>query len=246
MKNLLIYSLHRSRGSAGLWTTRQAYRLLEPFNTRYMTGVQYPCGEDPEVRPFMASRFAWPEARIISTLQGLNRPNTAVKIHGDNVETTFWARDWYKQVQEDQDAWDLAIIERKDRRAQMLSFLIALEHGFDLKHQKHDAMTSKIEVTAKHIAELRRVIEQHLRWYPSRGQVMTWATRDAEWFNRGQTLSQHNQHAGDRVHLITNLEWTREVIEDLVSYYKQDWDQCIRRLAPQWDFGDEQEPEYHR
>jgi hypothetical protein len=228
MKNLLIYSLHRSRGSAGLWTTRRAHRLLEPFNTRHLTAE------------------VWSEAKIASTQMMMSRPNTAVKIHGDNVETTFWAKDWYRQVQANTEEWDLIVIERRDRTAQMLSFLIALEHGFDLGQQRADAMTSRIEVTAEHIAELRRVIEHHLRWYPSRGQVMTWRTRDAEWFNREQTLSQHDQQSSNRVHLITNLEWVRAVVEDIRSYYEQDWDQCIRRLAPQWDFDSEREPEYHR
>ena len=246
MKNLLIYSLHRSRGSACLWTARTQHKLSEPFNTRYLTTEQYPCGRNPLLWPYMASRWAWPEGRIINTLRSLNKENTAVKIHGDNVETTFWARDWYKQVQADLDSWDLVIIERKDRTAQMLSFLIAMEHGFDLGHQKPDAMTLSILVTDKHIAELRRVIEQHLRWYPSRGRVMTWRTRDAEWFDRELTLSQHDQQSSDRVHLLENLEWVQEVVEDLRCYYQHDWDQCIERLAPRWDFGDEPEPEYHR
>ena len=246
MKNLLIYSLHRSRGSACLWTARHQHKLSEPFNTRYLTTVQYPCGRNPELWPYMASRYAWPEGRIINTKMSLNRPDMAVKIHGDNVETTFWARDWYSAVQADTDSWDLAIIERADRQAQMLSFLIALEHGFDLVRQKPDASTSRIKVNAGHIAELRRVIEQHLRWYPSRGSVMTWSTREPQWFNCEQTLSQHNQLSKDRVHLIDELEWVREVVEDLAAYYQHDWDQCIKRLAPQWDFTRESEPEYHR
>ena len=75
---------------------------------------------------------------------------------------------------------------------------------------------------------------------------MTWSTRDAEWFDRALTLSQHDQQSSDRVHLLENLEWVREVVEDLRCYYQHDWDQCISQLAPEWDFGDEPEPEYHR
>ena len=245
MKNLLIYSLHRSRGTAALYRTHHGHRMNEPFNTDQLCR-QYPSGRNPEVWPYLSSRTAWTQERIDRCRSDLQADDTAVKIHGIQVETTFWARDWYKQVQARSDEWDLVIIERKDRRAQMLSFLLALVHRFYLEEQIAQADRTLVRVSALSIRLLREVIENHLRWYPSRGRVMTWSTRDAEWFDRGVLETFPNQHSDRRVHLIENLEWTREVLQDIDNYYQHDWDQCISQLAPEWDFTSEQEPEYHR
>lgn len=245
MKNLLIYSLHRSRGSAALFRTHHAHRMNEPFNTDQLCR-KYPSGRNPEVWPYLSSRTAWTQARIDQCQADMRADDTAVKIHGVQVETTFWARDWYKQVQANTEAWDLVIIERKDRQAQMLSFLLALVHRFYLEEQIVNADRTLVRVSALSIRLLREVIENHLRWYPSRGRVMTWTTRDALWFDRGPRETFNNQHSDQRVHLIENLEWTREVVQDIDSYYRHDWDSCISQLAPEWDFDAEQEPEYHR
>jgi hypothetical protein len=244
MKNLLIYSLHRSRGSAALYRTHHAHRMSEPFNTDQQCR-KYPSGKNPEVWPYLSSRTAWTQARIDQCQSDMRADSTAVKIHGVQVETTFWARDWYRDVQADTDSWDLVVIERKDRRAQMLSFLLALVHRFYLEEQIVNADRTLVRVSELSIRLLREVIENHLRWYPSRGRVMTWSTRDALWFDRGPRETFNDQHSDQRIHLIENLEWTREVLMDIDNYYRHDWDQCISQLAPGWDFSTEQEPEYH-
>jgi hypothetical protein len=45
--------------------------------------------------------------------------------------------------------------------------------------------------------------------------------------------------------LIENLEETGEVLMDIDEYYRRDWDNCISRLSPEWDFTSESELEYH-
>jgi hypothetical protein len=175
----------------------------------------------------------------------MERPNTVVKIHGTNLTNTPWIREWWSRIEQNT-AWRLITLERKDRLAQMISFVIALKHRFYLAEQIANADTTPVPCGEWQLNEVRRIIEDHLKWYPKTGEIITFAQRPADLFQQDPArIEQPNQHSDRRVHLIEGGADSIERIARIVEEYRKDWDQRILALDPKWQFDEEREPEYY-
>jgi len=66
-------------------------------------------------------------------------------------------------------------------------------------------------------------LDSFIRFYPSRGQLITYENLPNSHFNK-ELNHIINQTSNLKLQLIQNLEWTKKVIEDIYDFYKDEWD----------------------
>ena len=246
-KNIMIYSLHRSRGNALLSSCLRPFKMCEPFNTSTRIWPSFPglTKEQYWAELDTLSDRVWSEFCRTDLISRMELPNTVVKIHGTHLTNTPWIREWWSRLESRTD-WRLVTLERKDRLAQMISFVIALKHRFSLNEQLPDADTTPVPCGQWELREVHRIIEDHLKWYPKTGEIITYSTRPKDIFQQDPArILQPNQHSDRRVHLIEGGRASIELIRNIVEEYRKDWDQCILSRDPEWQFDDQQEPSYY-
>lgn len=160
----------------------------------------------------------------------MNSNESCTKIHGTQLDLFRPGEVWYDSLIKTE-SHSIFVIERSDRENQMLSYLLARRHGFYKDAQDQLPMYSSM-VTMPELAFLRYLIQCHLRFYPTYGEVVTYDTLPEPYFDRNIDLSHRNQNSELRHNCLLNLEYCKEVIADQLAYYKEEWDDKIRSIRP--------------
>jgi hypothetical protein len=224
----LLYIMPRARGTVSLLSSNKLNKLDEPFNIPLVSG--WDINNSPDYYHFMPYRVENEFNKIVDwdkLVYTMNSPNTCVKIHGRQLEMYRPGKIWYQSVLSSK-SHNIFVLEREDRKNQLLSFLLALRHGWKKVVQDSIPLTC-CTITTNELKILRRFLAESLSNYPTYGAVVTYETLPKPYFNKPD-LSYMNQNSELRHEYISNLEYCKEVISDILVYYKDEWDEKIRNI----------------
>lgn len=211
MKPMLLYSMPRARGTVSLHKSLRAVKLNEPFRQEELN---------------LTDTSAWD-----IMVKSMNHNDSSTKIHGYHLQQYEPGNIWYQQVMRDR-SHEVVVIERTDRINMLLSDILATHHGYNFPMHDNHAFT----VHERLITRAHNVICQHLIYYPTYGKVVTFETLPTEFFNKELVAARVDQKSYLRHNCITNIEWCKDVLGDILDFYKKDWDNKILSLNPTWIF----------
>lgn len=212
----------RARGSAAQARCKKPNNLGEPFRILWTSATRYL----PSRRQRLISSPRWEQMQLL-----MNSPEYCTRIHGDHLHTFSPSREWYSTIMETK-SHDVFVIERKDRVAICLSLLLAAKNGYTVLGE--NLVKSKFLVTIDQYYNIQSRIEYYLRYYPTIGEVVTYETLPTSHFN--DTIEHGNQHSDRYYNTIINLDECMVYIQDILEFYKKDWDNKILSLNPAWEF----------
>ena len=136
---------------------------------------------------------------------------------------------WFLRLKKvEQTFHSIFVVEREDRENMLLSMLLAHYHGWNTWEQSTlEIKPCTIEDNV--IKKLKLTITSYIKNYPTYGTVVTFDTLPTEFFVTEKNEAS-NQHSYLRHHYITNLTFCKEIIADLVDYYKEEWDDKIKSI----------------
>lgn len=204
---MLLYTLPRARGTISLRQCKRLTQLNEPFAPRFTD--------------FM-DQESWDH--VVSQM---NATDTVSKIHAFNLRLYVPAQAWYRDVLATK-SHDLFVIERHDRLDAFLSDILAMRHGHVSNQLK--PVPETFTATDAMIREQRFMLEQHLRYYPTYGTVVTYETLPETHFDKTIVTDLENQHSYLRHSYITNLDQCRDELSKIIECYKNEWDDKIQSL----------------
>jgi hypothetical protein len=182
--------------------------------------------------------FAHPYYTTFSTAQwqllveNMNNEDSCSKIHAYNLYNYRPSVEWYKSVLGIA-SHEIFVIERRDRLNQLLSGILALHHGYTSSSMKR---IDKITIDETLIDRAYFIIEQHLKYYPTYGKVVSFETLPTEFFNKELKTGLEDQKSYLRHNCIINIEWCKDALGIVLDFYKKDWDNKILSLDPTWEF----------
>lgn len=214
MKPILIYTCARCRSSAALSSAKRDVKISEPFSNWEM--VFRPALEN---RPRIEQTHEW----WSDLVEQMKNPNSATKIMGVHMMTCLYSRDWFTNIIEN-DTHDVFILVR-DLREACQSFLVGCLYGFS----KHGELEPKdTQISWWHAQQMLIQVDQFLRFLPSKGKVVTFDTLPDSHFDRSLCTTV-NQHSLLKYESIENLDFTERAIEQVISYYGNDWNNLMKQ-----------------
>jgi len=215
MKPILLYTMPRSRGTAGLYCCKLLNKLNEPFMRK------------------LSNEFDNSSWDLL--VEKMSSIDTCTKIHGSNMEFYKPGNKWYNEVLNLR-SHEIFVIERKDRLNMLLSDVLAKQYGYSSFHEKKQK--NNITATATDIYCAKINVLLYLKYFPHYGKVITYETLPDSHFDLKTELKNHiDQQSHLKYHYITNLEWCKNELQTKVlDFYKKEWDDKILSLDPNWNF----------
>ena len=217
---LIIYAMPRSRSLATLSACKRSQRLVEPFSLYNLNGqvddpfaIQLRAYATNQVSPAVWNDLIW----------YMRQPWTASKIFGYHIHEFKPAQHWWRDVQA-RDEHDIYVLAR-DRLQLCISFFMASAYGFYLREQR-PLVPSELDPMLIHTLDYK--IDCHLRYFPTRGRLITWDTLPPEDFDTAlvgkpwrRAESQDYQQKQD---LISNMPLLIERAQEVLAWHKDEWD----------------------
>ena len=224
---VLLYTIPRSRGTASLMRCKRQNKINEPFEVERQLLIRNALPEFwflrlKKVEQTFDSLVDW--NKIVAEM---NSPDSCTKIHGGHLEFYRPGKSWYENVLATR-SHSIFVVEREDRENMLLSMLLAHYHGWNTWEQGTlEIKPCTIEDTV--IRKLKFTITSYIKNYPTYGTVVTFDTLPTEFFVPEKNEAS-DQHSYLRHHYITNLDFCKEIIADLLDYYKEEWDDKIKSI----------------
>jgi hypothetical protein len=212
----------RSRGTAALEACLRSNDLHEAWNPRkFMSHDQVP--------PLQQSiDHLVSQQQIDAVLALIDQPDTKVKIMGQQLARLAAAQAWWATALE-RGMHDIYVLERPYEQS-LDSWLLAEHLGYFARNQTTDR---EIIATDQHVAWVRLLLENHVRFYPSYGHRISWDALPPQAFDKRKIIMR-SQHSLDRLRLIANLDWWHTQTKALLGDMQDQLDACRDRL-PAWD-----------
>jgi hypothetical protein len=167
-------------------------------------------------------------------LSRLNSPDAAIKIHSRELRSPI-AKYWYDGVMNNR-SHQIFVVERKDRFALGMSYLLADAYGFWENEKPSDSLPESIIIKPQNLDDFERHIKQYLNNYPSYGDVITYETAPSSLFNKNMARLV-DQQSHKKIMRISNLDWASSSLAALLLKYKTEWDTKITTLSRgSWSF----------
>ena len=227
---VLLYTLPRARGTVSLMSSNKLNKLDEPFNIPFR--LQWDKNIFPDYYYSMPHRLENEFNEAVNwdkLVSEMNSPDSCIKIHGRHLDIYRPSKIWYQSVLSTK-SHDIFVIERQDRENQLLSILLAGRHGWH-KIAQDSIPVCSCTITANELKILRRFLISFLSNYPTYGSVVAYETLPTSYFNKVD-FSDTDQHSELRHKYLINLEYCKEVIADLLTYYKDEWDEKMMSIKP--------------
>ena len=226
---VLLYTMVRARGTVSLMRSIRPNKLNEPFHVSRELKVGKSLPNYFYLMPNRTEqefdkRIDW--EKIVSEMKSTD---SCTKFHGHHLEMYRPGKMWYRSMLADK-SHTIFVIEREDRENQLLSALLATHHGWFRSEQDATEIRA-CKITDSELAMLKYYITSHLNNFPTYGTVVTYDTLPESFFVKKE-LGEFNQHSLLRHQCLLNLDYCKEVIADLLSYYKEEWDEKIRTIKP--------------
>lgn len=219
----------RARGTVSLMRCVRPNKLNEPFHVSRELKVGKTL---PDYFYLMPSKTEQEFNKLIDwdkIVNEMESPDSCTKFHGHHLEMYRPGKVWYKSMLAN-GSHTIFVIEREDRENQLLSALLATHHGWYRSEQDDTAIEPCI-ISVAELRTLKYYITSHLSNFPTYGTVVTYDTLPESFFVKKE-LEEFNQHSLLRHKYLLNLDFCKEVIADLLSYYKEEWDEKIRTIKP--------------
>ena len=214
MKPILLYTMPRSRGTAGLYRCKLLNKLNEPFMRK------------------LSNEFDNSSWDLL--VEKMNSNDTCTKIHGYHMEFYTPGKEWYNQVINSH-SHNIFVVERKDRMNMLLSDVLAREYGYSYSNEKENK--NNMKVTPNIINQIKGSVALYLKYFPCHGKVITYETLPDSYFDLTTEIGNHkDQQSYLKHHYITNLEQCKNELQNILDFYKKEWDDKILSLDPNWKF----------
>jgi hypothetical protein len=215
MKPILLYTMPRSRGTAGLYRCKTYEKLNEPFMRK------------------LSNKFDNSSWDLL--VEKMNSIDTCTKIHGSNMEFYKPGNKWYNEVLNLR-SHEIFVIERKDRLNMLLSDILAKQYGYTSLYENEQK--TYFTATDNDIHRSKMNVLLHLKYFPYYGKIITYETLPDNHFDLNTELKNHiDQQSHLKYHYITNLEWCKNELQTKVlDFYKSEWDDKILSLDSNWNF----------
>jgi len=214
MKPILIYTMPRSRGTASLYCCKTYNKLNGPFRTA------------------LSNKFDTAEWNAL--LEKMNTYDTCTKIHAYNMHFYAPGKEWYNQVI-NSNSHEIFVVERKDRLNMLLSDVLAQEYGYNFNDEIKNK--NNIKATLTIINRIKLSVLLYLKYFPHSGKVITYETLPDSHFDLKKELENHiDQQSHLKHYRISNLEWCKDELQTVLDFYKNEWDDKILSLDPNWNF----------
>ena len=224
MKPVVIYSLPRTRSTPALYSCKRAVHLCEPFSATNLNKNKS-LFDAWNYRAKTNNKFV-SSGQWDKLVTSMNDPNTATKTLCSDLGYFVPARTWFRDAVENQ-THDIFVLEREDRKAILLSFLIACEFGWGKHREK-----TPYNFSVKHelIETLHKIMDWYLSFYPKKGKLITYENLPESHFDKNLNTIIHDQKSHSKYKYVTNLDEIKELVKDIVKYYKDDWDSKISSI----------------
>lgn len=226
---VLLYTLPRARGTVCLMRSIRPNKLNEPFHVARDIKVNNTL---PDYFYLMPGKTEQEFNKIIDwgkMVTEMESTDSCTKFHGHHLEIYRPGKVWYRSMIA-AESHTIFVIEREDRENQLLSALLAGRHGWHRSEQQVNPI-ELCEITKAELQTLKFFITSHLINFPTYGTVVTYDTLPESHFVKGD-FEEFNQHSLPRHKFLLNLDYCKEVIADLLEYYKEEWDEKIRTIKP--------------
>jgi len=221
MKPMLIYSMPRARSHVALESAKRAVKMIEPLGFRML--FKHHITERYDLPAYFDKLV--PDSLWEETKRQMDNDNTASKLFGYHLFEIKRARTWWLDLQK-AGSHEIFVLER-DRTSLCMSMLVGLLIGFT-QHNERPAIP--LSINSQDLWIVYRYVEEHLRYYPRTGRLITWDDLPAEHFDK-QQVTVVNQHSLSRTDVIANREWCQERVAEILEHFKQEWDDKQGALA---------------
>lgn len=204
MKPVIIYGLPRTRSSAALQACRRGRVISDITQSLAQVGG------------------SWTEL-----LSRISDANTVTRIRGHDLDMYPELRAfWYSDIM-DQDRYDLFVIERQDRRAAFISWILAREFGF---HSFESVEPYEFAADPATVDNYALQIQAYLNHWPAHGLVVRFESLPQTHFDPF-FITMFDQRSHEKYVYISNLDWLRTRVDEILLEYRTPWDQRIGDLG---------------
>lgn len=224
MKPVIIYSIQRTRSTATLYSCKRDIKIREPFNSGQMfknLNHIYCDLHRSKFHKIFVDISGWDNLII-----RMNNANTVTKILSYNLYTFLPSRKWFEDTVNDE-THDIFVLERENREELLLSWIIAQYFG-----HSHQVESESYEFTVPEsmLHNIIHSVDQFLRFYPKKGQVITYENLPSSHFDKNLNQRMIDQDSKSKYKYFKNIDVFRNHIRHILDYYKDEWDSKIRSL----------------
>ena len=218
---MLIYSMPRARSHVALEAAKRSIKLVEPIGFRPM--FKHHIRERYDLPAYFDGLIT--DEQWSSTRDAMDGADTATKLFGYHLFEVKRAGDWWQSAQ-DNDHHDIYVLER-DRFELCMSLLLGLVIGFQLANERP---AIPLSIDGRDLWIVYRYVEEHVRYLPSRGKLISWDDLPDDEFDKSKVIMQ-GQRSMSRLDLIQNRHWCEQRVREILDRFKDEWDQKIARLT---------------
>ncbi len=225
----------RTKSTAALQACMRSTKVFEPFNNINLFNIQVnSTGRTPKdvtdeyIKAYrgVADTYAsyansLSENTVRELFDNLNNPSTVSKVICNGLSYFLPARNWLHNASVNQ-THDIFVLVR-DLREQMLSYVLSHKFGF-FKDTECEPFT--VEVLPDDIRLLRVTLDNFLRFLPDNGHIMEFDDLPASHFDRSNVVLE-KQNSLSKMSYISNLDYCEYHIDQIIKYYKDEWDRKI-------------------
>lgn len=212
MKPIVIYSMPRSKSTAALEAARRETLLNEPFSANTLIGKQQMGVMDKF--QFMLEYPGWD-----TLYKEMSQPNTASKFFGSCIHSMPKAKDWFKQIDDDQSHEIFCLI--RSPRETILSHVLAMFFGFYKGEEKENA---EIEIDDKQLISIHEFsISLFLKYYPKNASTVTFESLPSEHFDLNKVFISNQHSIERRKHCVSNFDELERKIDLILRYHEKEW-----------------------
>ena len=220
MKPVVIYSLPRTRSTPALYSCKRAVHLCEPFSATNLNKNKS-LFDAWNYRAKTNNKFV-SSGQWDKLVTSMNDPNTATKTLCSDLGYFVPARTWFRDAVENQ-THDIFVLEREDRKAILLSFLIACEFGWGKHREK-----TPYNFSVKHelIETLHKIMDWYLSFYPKKGKLITYENLPESHFDKKTSEETERELLSIDPHIYTQInksEFRGEIIEEVKKLVKENY-----------------------
>ena len=238
-KPVIIYSMPRTRSTAVLQSCVRRDKVFEPFNNLSLFDVRFNSEgrENQDVTndyidayrkiadTYASYANSLTEAKIQALFSRLNNPDTVSKIICNGLFYFLPARTWLESVSVNQ-THDIFVLVR-DLREQMLSFILSHKFGF---FKETECEPFDVEIQSSDIRMLHTTIDNFLRFIPPSGRLISFDKLPSTHFDYKNIVLEEQQSLS-KLSYISNIDYCEFHIEQIIKYYKDEWDRKLSTLT---------------